>query len=400
MARKAKEPVKYPGVREKNGRFTYRYSIQSTSKSGRKQKETPSFPTAKEAYEAGIRIKAELLNGVYFEEKDILFDAFADEWLLMYAAPGKVKNSTVDIRRWELKKCSPYFGTKKIGDITKLDYQKMLDDQKKKGAAKNSISLLNTTCKMLFKKAVELGVIKNNPTNGSELPAYTETVEDLENKTDLPHYLERDELSKLLTVIKIQGETQDYNLFFLLAYTGMRIGELAALKAKDINKTEGYISITKTIYMKGKATEFSLNTPKTKSSRREIDITPNVLSVLENQLAWRNEFKMSRRNEYYDKDDFVFVNNKNLPGYPLNIISLDKRFKDYLELAKLPSNLTPHSLRHTHVSLLAEIGIDIETIQERLGHSNAAVTRRIYLHVTKKRKKEASEKFDMLMKDI
>lgn len=69
MARKPKEPLKYPGVREKDGRFTYRYSIPGTSKTGRKQKETPSFPTAKQAYEAGIRIKAELLNGVYFEEK-------------------------------------------------------------------------------------------------------------------------------------------------------------------------------------------------------------------------------------------------------------------------------------------------------------------------------------------
>ncbi|MEK3699303.1 tyrosine-type recombinase/integrase [Paenibacillus sp. FSL R10-2199] len=400
MARKPKEPLKYPGVREKDGRFTYRYSIPGTSKTGRKQKETPSFPTAKQAYEAGIRIKAELLNGVYFEEKNILFDDFATEWLTMYAAPGKVKNSTVDIRRWELKKCSSYFGNKKIGDITKLDYQKMLDDQKNKGAAKNTISLLNTTCRMLFKKAVDLGIIKNNPTNGAELPAYTLTVEDLENKTELPHYLERDELSKLLTIIKIQGELQDYNLFFLLAYTGMRIGELAALKTKDINKVEGFISITKTIYMKGSATEFSLNTPKTKSSHREVEITPNVLSVLENQLAWRNEFKMSRRKEYYDKDDFVFVNNKNLPGYPLNIISVGKRFKDYLELAKLPSNLSPHSLRHTHVSLLAEIGIDIETIQERLGHSNAAVTRRIYLHVTKKRKKDAPIKFDLFMNRI
>lgn len=103
MARKPKEPLKYPGVREKDGRFTYRYSIPGTSKTGRKQKETPSFPTAKQAYEAGIRIKAELLNGVYFEEKNILFDDFATEWLTMYAAPGKVKNSTVDIRRWELK---------------------------------------------------------------------------------------------------------------------------------------------------------------------------------------------------------------------------------------------------------------------------------------------------------
>lgn len=121
----------------------------------------------------------------------------------------------------------------------------------------------------------------------------------------------------------------------------MRIGELAALKTKDINKVEGFISITKTIYMKGSATEFSLNTPKTKSSHREVEITPNVLSVLENQLAWRNEFKMSRRKEYYDKDDFVFVNNKNLPGYPLNIISVGKRFKDYLELAKLPRTYHP-----------------------------------------------------------
>lgn len=62
--------------------------------------------------------------------------------------------------------------------------------------------------------------------------------------------------------------------------------------------------------------------------------------------------------------------------------------------------LTPHSLRHTHASLLAEAGVDLIRIMERLGHVDDDTTKKIYLHVTKTRKKEASQKFGNLMRNL
>ena len=71
-----------------------------------------------------------------------------------------------------------------------------------------------------------------------------------------------------------------------------------------------------------------------------------------------------------------------------------------LKLAKLNESLTPHSLRHTHTSLLAEAGVGLPEIMDRLGHADDETTKTIYLHVTKPMKKEASQKFSELMKGL
>jgi integrase len=402
MGRKPKQPkeeIKYPGVRSDNGRFTYRYSVPKIG-GGRKQKETPSYPTAKEAFDAGILIKAQLLNGTYFEESDILFDIFVEEWLQMYEATGKVKNTTVDIRMRELKKCKSYFGYKKIGEVTKKDYEMMLADQKKKGASLNTIKLLHSSCSLVFKKAVDLKMIKSDPTERAEIPAFKITVADLENKIEIPKYMEKEELTRFLNSVKTIGDRQDYNMFFLIAYTGIRIGEMNALnKDKDIHREEKFISITKTLYIKKKIKEYIVNTPKTKSSIREVEISDSVVRAMDDQTAWLNEYKMANRKTYHEAG-FLFINTRRNKGYPEAQANITTRMKTYLKHANLSLEFTPHSLRHTHVSLLAEAGVDIETIQKRMGHSSDEVTRLIYLHVTKKRRKEAPEKFEMLMNGI
>lgn len=71
-----------------------------------------------------------------------------------------------------------------------------------------------------------------------------------------------------------------------------------------------------------------------------------------------------------------------------------------LRVSDLPEGLTPHSLRHTHTSLLAEAGVGLEEIMQRLGHIDDDTTRRVYLHVTKQMKKEAAKKFDDLMDNL
>ncbi|AVF24655.1 integrase [Paenibacillus larvae subsp. larvae] len=62
--------------------------------------------------------------------------------------------------------------------------------------------------------------------------------------------------------------------------------------------------------------------------------------------------------------------------------------------------LTPHSLRHTHTSLLAEAGVSLPEVMERLGHKDEDTIKNIYLHVTKEMKKEASQKFARLMENL
>lgn len=71
-----------------------------------------------------------------------------------------------------------------------------------------------------------------------------------------------------------------------------------------------------------------------------------------------------------------------------------------LKIAELNPELPPHSLRHTHTSLLAEAGVSLPQIMERLGHKDEDTTKHVYLHVTKEMKKEASQKFKELMENL
>lgn len=74
--------------------------------------------------------------------------------------------------------------------------------------------------------------------------------------------------------------------------------------------------------------------------------------------------------------------------------------KRLLTIAELNTDLTPHSLIHTHTSLLAEAGVSLEQIRDRLGQSDDQITQNVYLHVTQEMKKEASHKFTQLMRSL
>ncbi|WP_202947862.1 tyrosine-type recombinase/integrase [Desulfosporosinus acidiphilus] len=102
---------------------------------------------------------------------------------------------------------------------------------------------------------------------------------------------------------------------------------------------------------------------------------------------------------YQDKD-FVFVNYDRFAGYPLLIKTIEIRMRQLLKAAGFKITLTPHSLRHTHTSHLAEAGVGLEEIMRRLGHKNDDTTRYVYMHVTKSMKKESSRKFSELMRGL
>ncbi|WP_112179753.1 tyrosine-type recombinase/integrase [Paraliobacillus zengyii] len=97
---------------------------------------------------------------------------------------------------------------------------------------------------------------------------------------------------------------------------------------------------------------------------------------------------------------FIFASSEYHPGYPIYVKKVLLRMKRILKRAGLNEKLTPHSLRHTQTSLLAEAKVSLEQIMDRLGHSDDHTTKNIYLHVTKELKKDASQKFGLLMKSL
>ena len=365
----------------------------------RKQKRKGGFATRKEAELAAAKLIQELSEGTYVTESNITFRAFADQWLELYENSGKVKISTIIIRKKELKRLLDFFAKMKLRDITLKHYQDALIELKRLEYAEQTIKGIHTTARMIFKKAVELGKIKKDPTEFAVIPKDKPTVEDIESKKEIPKYLERDELIRFLDTARTYGSQLEYTIFLTLAYTGLRGGELLALKWSDIDLDEQTISITKTLFNpSGGGNEYTLLTPKTASSIRTIDIDSTVIAELRKLRAVQNEVRMKYRDRYRDQN-FVFANltKHKWLGHPLNTRSLPRQMKRYLRLAGLDESLTPHSLRHTHTSLLAEAGATLEEIMERLGHHDSKTTRNVYLHITKKRKKAVAQMFADLM---
>lgn len=386
-------------------KWSYIIDVGTDPKTGkRKQKKKGGFNTKTEAQEAAALVIAELTSGTYVEEKNTTFEEFAYVWLDIYKSSGKPKKpGTIRIRKHEIQRLMDYFAKLKLKDVTRKSYQDALNDLKKRGFAENTLDGAHRTGRMIFKKAIEMEFIKKDPTEYAYVPKDEKTIEDIE-KEEIPNYLEKEELSLFLQIAEDKGLDRDYPIFKLLAYSGMRVGELCALKWSDIDFEEESISITKTTYNpKNNIKEYQLVPPKTIKAKRKIDVDPSVLTLLEKHKAEQNKILMKYRKTYHN-NDFVFAKmDENKPdylGYPELIKTIENRMKRLLKLAGLNQELTPHSLRHTHTSLLAEAGVGLEEIMDRLGHKDDDTTRHVYLHITKSMKKEASKKFARLMENL
>ncbi|MHA6253201.1 site-specific integrase [Oceanobacillus sp. CAU 1775] len=364
----------------------------------RRQKQRSGFKTREEAQLVANELLYELNQGTHIEEKSTLFKEFAIEWLSIYSHSRDVKPGTVRVRQHEINKLMPYFAYLNLKDITLKKYQDTLNDLKQKYAG-NTLDGIHRTGRMIFRKAVEMEIIKKDPTEFAVIKKQKKTIEELE-KPEVPSYLEKDELALLLNTAANKGLEMDFLIFLTLSYTGMRVGELVSLKWNDINFQENTIRIIKTYYNPTNNTlKYQLVPPKTTGSVRTIVVEDIVIEALKKHKGTQEKVKKALGNDYYDKE-FIFSKTSNHPGYPIFTKTIENRMKRLLKLVGLNQKLTPHSLRHTHTSLLAEAKVGLEEIMDRLGHTEDRTTRNIYLHVTKELKKEASQKFGQLMRSL
>ncbi|MFS1511310.1 site-specific integrase [Chengkuizengella sp. SCS-71B] len=176
-----------------------------------------------------------------------------------------------------------------------------------------------------------------------------------------------------------------------------RIGEMVALKWSDIDFKEQTLRVIRTYYNPtNNKLKYTLLTPKTEGSIRTITIDNILIDLL--KLYKQEQDIIKKENKLFYKDnDFIFATNE---GYPKTIKHLSIRMQRLLKKTSIQKQVTPHSFRHTHTSLLIEANVHIKEIQERLGHSDINTTMDIYAHMTKNIKKEASNKFSNLMKDL
>ncbi|MBM7663283.1 integrase [Bacillus mesophilus] len=159
------------------------------------------------------------------------------------------------------------------------------------------------------------------------------------------------------------------------------------------------ISITKTYSNdKNNTKNYKLVLPKTIKSKRKIVVDDVVINLLKKHKKEQEKLITKFGDSYRDRG-YIFANFNRYPGYPILTKLVRTRMARILKHLEIQSKkYNPHSLRHTHTSLLAEAGVDIEEIMERLGHSDEKTTRTIYLHVTSEMKRKASDLFSSLMR--
>lgn len=198
-------------------------------------------------------------------------------------------------------------------------------------------------------------------------------------------FLEQSELELLLNYA-YQKNLRYALLIEWLYLTGMRVGEALALHWDDIIIDEGKytVSITGTLEYKNIAVSDQYKSKQTKTSAgmREITLPPARIQIFEKLKALN-----------YDSGAFIFQTST---GSVIQISAINSFLRNAKKKLNINKPLSTHIFRHTHISKLAELGVPLYVIQDRVGHDSSDMTKKIYLHVTNKAKEELDSKLDLL----
>lgn len=353
------------------------------------------FTKKEYAEQAAAIVENQYRKGLYIGPVQTTLQDLSDEWLKHYSQ--KNKPSSVKMMHGRVKKFISYMDNSKVQHVSEFHCQTFIDDMAAK-YSHNTLKLYHVALKMMFRYAKEkMKIINESPMINVEIPKEKQTVEDIEKIDIGNNYFEKNELKEFLECAKIKGLENDYAIFTLLAYTGLRSGEARALKWSDIDTDNMTVRITKTLYHKNNnRLKFSHLPPKTRKSIRTISIDPFIIEVLEQHKKEQKALEIENA-PIYKYFGYVFSEND---GYPLTLNKLNDRMKRLLKRTTIDKELTTHAFRHTHTSLLIEANVHIKEIQERLGHSSITTTMDIYAQITKDVKRTASEQFSNLMQGM
>lgn len=168
--------------------------------------------------------------------------------------------------------------------------------------------------------------------------------------------------------------------------TGVRRGEVLGFRWKDYNEKTGVIRVIQTLQrVKGEGLKFL--PPKTKGSKRIIELPNNVILLLEQHKARQDIIRMSLGDTYQDQDLICCWDD----GRPIDPDIVTKHFEKVTEKLGYP-DFRFHDLRHAHATFLLAEGVDFKTMQARLGHATAAFMLDRYSHAIPSKQKQAATK--------
>ncbi|WP_321382675.1 site-specific integrase [uncultured Enterococcus sp.] len=350
------------------------------SLTGKKKRTTRrGFRTAKEAKLALAQLQLEVESNSFVKQDFSSFKDIYELWFENYKLSVKPSTSLRVTCLFD-NQILPKFGSKRINKINVAYCQNVINEWNEKGAP----SRLRSYTKKVFNYALSKNLIQYNPMDRILIPRTKE-----KERTKESNFFDKLRLKEFLEDVKQNDEAFIFLMFHVLAYTGLRKGELAALYWSDIDFSTNSLTVSKTgYYLDGEA---HITTTKTTNSSRTISIDVDTASLLKKWKFEQKKYLLSRGVRVKKEDSqFVFSNNKN---ELLRNTFLNDVLRNYAEYS-----ITPHGFRHTHASLLFEAGASIKQVQERLGHNSINTTLEIYTHVTKEAEKETADKFLNYMK--
>ncbi len=337
--------------------------------------------------EAKKKLK-EKQNSRTIKNKSYMFQ----EWVLEYLQKYKKNdlkittyNSYLDIYRKHIN--GSQLGKIKLEDVKASDLQQYYNGKIKDGYSSKSVRAIEVVLNGALDRAFKFRMIADNPN------AFTAILKKEKFEATV---LTMEEVKKITEETK---EEELYPIIVTTVYTGMRKGEVMALKWENVDFKERKIYIRNSLCRvkdelpdeKGRyCATYQVLEPKTKKSIRTIPMLDEVYAALMEQKR-RQDAEKEIYKDIYEDQGFVFADQTGnyLPQRPF----MDK-YHQFLDKYGI-TDIRFHDLRHTFATILIESDVSIKLVQELLGHSTITTSMDIYTHVSDKKKEQAIQQISL-----
>jgi len=268
----------------------------------------------------------------------------------------------------------PTLGAVRLVKLTPHEVQRLYDERSASGLSPTTVHHIGAVLHKALEQAMRWGKVFRNVCDLVDAPPI--------RRTDI-RTLSADEARRFLACAH---NDRFHPLYVVALTTGMRQGELLALRWRDVSLDKCTLQVRGTLHWT-KGGGFRVDEPKTKSSRRLIQLTDDAVEALRRQRVRQNGERLLS-GKFWEDHGFVFSNHVGRPTDPANLVR--RSFKPLLKVAEV-SDIRFHDLRHTAATLLLEQGVHVKYVSEMLGHSSIAITLDLYSHVTPSMHHEAKQ---------
>ena len=341
---------------KKTGKWLIQYRY--TDWQGKRRKSTKrGFATKREAEEW-------LRNFLITQKAD--FDMKFEDFWKIYCADmeTRLREHTMRTKKYIVElKILPYFGNKRVNDITAADIRQWQNELIKMGYSPTYLKTINNQLSAIFNYAVRYYDLKSNPCAKAGSMG--------KSKAEEMDFWTVEEFRKFID--SVMNKRLSYMAFMTLYWTGMRLGELLALNPKDVDLEKRTISITKSYQRLGK--KDVITPPKTPKSKRVITV-PEFLAA-----------------DIKDYMDSLYDLQENDRLFPITKYYLEHEMQRGIKESGV-KRIRVHDLRHSHASMLIELGFSPLEIANRLGHEKVETTLNTYAHLYLNKQTKLAERLD------